>query len=650
MRLSGYFKLIRVNKLSDSNLFVIFLLLIGLISRFFRIGQESLWLDEASSIYFSMNTSFNEVISYLQSGMWNDPHPIFYYFLLHNWIKVFGTSEVAVRSLSAIFGILIIILTYYAGKKFINNNTGIIASILVLVNYTNIWYSQEARMYTLTSMLILFSTCLCYMFLSMNKFRYFILYIVSALILIYTDYIGLIVISVHFLFGLINILIQSDTKSLYKILFAYIIIILLYIPWIPSLLNTVSAEKWLWMNTLTLDEAFDALIFIIGIVPNDIKLIIPFMPKLLIDIIILIVFAVLVIGIMRSLLEMTKFSSLIAMICIIPSMMFLISLYVTPIYSTRQISPFVPEIALILAIGLVRIRYVPFDFLYPPKFYINNLYLVLLIMLILCNSVSVYLMYTNENKENWRDLAEYVGEHVHEEDIILINTMGCVRPFSYYFSTNVSSPAIYGVLNTDDAKSKLQEHQRIWLILSHARITEDEFSEFVADVWHGCFEPMRISRYRGIILIRYDQVEPVHLESVLVPADNPDPIFTDMVLEAGQDYLIRASGTCSIWGGKTDGVDAHYCYAQWRVGDTPSAWKVLLLNDKTMYDIGRENNFPVEYNEDHIYQIKLAGNGETLKLQNADAKKGSWADNYGIFTVEIFQLKSRNQTGGSKAI
>ncbi|MBN1323462.1 MAG: hypothetical protein JW986_05610 [Methanotrichaceae archaeon] len=132
----------------------------------------------------------------------------------------------------------------------------------------------------------------------------------------------------------------------------------------------------------------------------------------------------------------------------------------------------------------------------------------------------------------------------------------------------------------------------------------------------------------------------LQIETIRVPADQPEPVYTSAILEVGRYYIIQASGEYSCWSDQTDGVDAYYCYAPWRVGSVPEAWKQLLIDDVPMYDIASENFDPIEYNPDHVYKTTLIGKGDRLKLQISDA---TWSheDNSGALDVKIYEGISR---------
>src|SRR5262249_17759378 len=63
------------------------------------------------------------------------------------WAKAFGTHEVGLRSLSALFGTATVPLAYCIGAELAHRRAGLIAAAIVAVNPMLIWYSQEARSY-----------------------------------------------------------------------------------------------------------------------------------------------------------------------------------------------------------------------------------------------------------------------------------------------------------------------------------------------------------------------------------------------------------------------------------------------------------------------------------------------------------------------
>src|SRR5438445_7581572 len=113
----------------------------GALLRIVKLGSESLWLDEAYSIYTSQE-SLPEIVQEAS----RDVHPPLYYFALHYWLKFFVDTESAARSLSVVFGVIAIPLIYGLASLLFDRMTGLFSATLLAWSHFNIEYSQEARM------------------------------------------------------------------------------------------------------------------------------------------------------------------------------------------------------------------------------------------------------------------------------------------------------------------------------------------------------------------------------------------------------------------------------------------------------------------------------------------------------------------------
>ncbi len=85
--------------------------------------------------------------------------PPLYYSLAWLWSKLFGTGEVGLRSLSAVFGTLTVPAAYLAARELVSRRAGLIAAGLVALNPYLIWYSQEARSYALYALFSAWALC-----------------------------------------------------------------------------------------------------------------------------------------------------------------------------------------------------------------------------------------------------------------------------------------------------------------------------------------------------------------------------------------------------------------------------------------------------------------------------------------------------------
>src|ERR1035437_10038584 len=98
------------------------ILFLGIFFRFSCLDKNGLWIDE---IYCHSKAIQSFPFGILDS-LKSDLHSPFYYFILHFWINMFGDSEVVLRLLSVIFGILTIPVAYFTGKELSSKSTGLL--------------------------------------------------------------------------------------------------------------------------------------------------------------------------------------------------------------------------------------------------------------------------------------------------------------------------------------------------------------------------------------------------------------------------------------------------------------------------------------------------------------------------------------------
>ncbi len=117
---------------------------LGVAVRFASLGLQSYHHDEVITAARVIPGSFAHMLREVKSSESNPP---LYYVLAWAWAKAFGTGEVGLRSLSAVFGAATVPVIYFAGRELASRRAGLIVAALVAVNPMLIWYSQEARSY-----------------------------------------------------------------------------------------------------------------------------------------------------------------------------------------------------------------------------------------------------------------------------------------------------------------------------------------------------------------------------------------------------------------------------------------------------------------------------------------------------------------------
>lgn len=123
---------------------ILAILLLATALRFQRLGEQSLWYDEGVAYAHSLRT-LPELIEILPRNV----HVPAYFTLLGWWQDVTGSSEFALRALSALCSILSVAWTYALGRRLYHPLAGLAAAALLTLNSFNIYYAQEARMYAM---------------------------------------------------------------------------------------------------------------------------------------------------------------------------------------------------------------------------------------------------------------------------------------------------------------------------------------------------------------------------------------------------------------------------------------------------------------------------------------------------------------------
>jgi len=251
---------------------IFILLAFGL--RFHAIGSQSLWNDEGNSV-----VQAERVPSDIIENAARDIHPPGYYLILSLWVKLTGSSEFALRSLSAFAGVLTIALTFAIGRKLYGAWAGAGASLFMALNSFSIYYAQEARMYALLVLWVALGFyCLILLLEKPDKWRVLALGLVTAGGL-YTQY-------AYALFmipqGLLAIIWWLNDRrhrgrSFACYMLANLIGIALFVPWMPTAIGQLSGWQQTGSGITPASEALSVLLrwLTIGITPGSAAIAIP---------------------------------------------------------------------------------------------------------------------------------------------------------------------------------------------------------------------------------------------------------------------------------------------------------------------------------------------------------------------------------------
>lgn len=127
----------------------------------YKISSNSLWYDECFSIDWA-----NDPISDIINFSLKDINPPLYLIILHYWMELFGESETALRSLSAVGASAGCGILFLFSLRFFNWQTAIFSTLLFFASNEIYYYSQEGRTYGLV---LLFTVLSNYAFMALVK-------------------------------------------------------------------------------------------------------------------------------------------------------------------------------------------------------------------------------------------------------------------------------------------------------------------------------------------------------------------------------------------------------------------------------------------------------------------------------------------------
>lgn len=125
-------------------------MVVAAVLRFWGIGAQSVWYDE----WLTTKAASGSLYSLGQYVVGSAGIPPTYFGFMWGWARVVGDSDAALRSFSALVGVAMVPLVYALAAEFGQRRAvARLAGVLIAVNPMLVWYSQEARPYTLMAFL-----------------------------------------------------------------------------------------------------------------------------------------------------------------------------------------------------------------------------------------------------------------------------------------------------------------------------------------------------------------------------------------------------------------------------------------------------------------------------------------------------------------
>lgn len=235
-----------VNWLKNNKLLA-FIVILGAFLRLYKLSFQDIWIDEIFSLIQSgPSKTYAQIYDFLRAF---DQHPPLYYFSIHFFTQIFGHSTYTVRLFSALIGVAGIFAIYALGKEISNKKVALFAALILCVNPFHIYYSQEARMYSLLFLTTIVSFYYLIKFIKAPSYKSAILYACFSALMIYSHFFALFTLFSQYFILLFFVIkpFQIDRKKFF--IYSFISGIITLILYIPALLilfqNTKITSIWI---------------------------------------------------------------------------------------------------------------------------------------------------------------------------------------------------------------------------------------------------------------------------------------------------------------------------------------------------------------------------------------------------------------------
>ena len=225
-------------------------------------GQSTwLWTDEAISVGIAGHR-----IADIPVVLRRDGSPPLYYLILHAWMGLVGRSEVQTHVLSLLFAVLMVPAALWAGWTLFGPRAGWFAAALCATAPYVSDFSHETRMYTLVALLALVVVVSFAHAFVRRRRAYLPVFVAAQVLLLYTHNWGIYVAGGALVALVPCYLVDRGRAKRFvrDAALAFGCVALLYVPWVPTLLDQIRHTGAPWSLRPYARETVSALGLVLG--------------------------------------------------------------------------------------------------------------------------------------------------------------------------------------------------------------------------------------------------------------------------------------------------------------------------------------------------------------------------------------------------
>lgn len=433
------------------NIAIVTVMLLAFALRTYGLTNESLWIDEGYSVALA-----DHGLADIVRGTIADQHPPLYYVLLHLW-QYFGDTVYHIRYLSVLLGMLGLAAILTMVNSLFGTRVGLTATLLSALSPMHIWYSQEARMYILLTLL---TTLSAYYFwrLARGEKRVWAPYLLVTALSLYThNYAVFIIVAENLLVGVWLLLQRRSLRFLARWVVIQLSVLLVYGAWIPVVLYQARHHQMRWLGSPNLETLRGTLDW----------LLLGQTPVRPVNLVWLLLAAIGVVLLARSgtVRPREGIEWVLGWFLLPLGLAFVVSQRY-PIFQAKQFLIVLPALTAGVAVALCRLQ--------------GGWRWLIAGVLLAYNTSGLLNEYRQTTKHEWREVAAHITSHLEEGDVLYLNPAASILVLDVYLPDDVpyaGYPPGYSVIRggwegviVDASMPEIvlaplaEDYDRIWLV------------------------------------------------------------------------------------------------------------------------------------------------------------------------------------------
>ena len=434
-------KIVKVEEIPDKKYYQIlgFIIIVGLFLRFYNLGFNSLWLDEATTSMIS-SKSFGDIWQTTLAGEFNPP--LFYW--MEHIMLMLGNNEFILRFLPALFGVLTIPAIYFVGREFEDRNVGIIAATAFAVSPFLIVYSQEARAYSAMLFFITVASIFYFRSLSSNDMKDWMAFGTLSAIALWCHFYAIVIFVPYIIYAIWFYMgdIKSDIKSARWMLSGTAAFIIISLPIFIAIFGLIGLRA-------STGPAFG---FIgLPLVIQTFSQISGFS-----DIVMYLFLMLFAVGVFQAyLMDKSKGLFFVWMIMSIFAVSYILS------FKIPMVPRYLQFMNIIFFLGIA-LSYKIFQRVIQGQ----KVVYCFMIMFVLLSAPFITSYYGSYSKDDWRGFAQILPKITKDGDYIVFVPAYVQTPLLYYYSNTTDKTIIYGAYNSSQMEDIKKNNNEIYYVVT----------------------------------------------------------------------------------------------------------------------------------------------------------------------------------------